>query len=90
MSDEMPRGKVRCKTCNCTGWRELTKMESDTLKAVGTEWSSTGEIRARLFKVQGYWTKPTALCNRLVTLGKNALVERRPLSGKDWAWRTVQ
>lgn len=79
---------VPCERCRSTGHRELTKLELDTLVAVGDTWSTTSDIRARL-AVNQWWPSPTALCNRLVALLDAGLVERRAPDSKHFEWRCV-
>lgn len=78
---------VQCEHCRGSGRRELTMVESDTLQAVGSTWSTTDQIALRLWDIQGYAIKGPALCNRLVDLHRIGLVQRRAASGKHNEWK---
>jgi len=81
------RKRVRCEHCGGCGQRHLTEVEENTVDACGVDWSTTGQISARLVSFQGYLTSGPALCNRLVDLLKLGLVERKQIDGKSNAWR---
>jgi hypothetical protein len=79
--------RIACEHCCGSGRRELTDVERYTREAVGAQWSTTADIRARLKRIQGYETSATALANRLTDLLVRGLVERERISGKAYRWR---
>lgn len=76
---------VPCGQCEGRGHRELTRIERETLDAIGDDWRSTADICDRLTMVSG-----TALLNRLNALRVLELVDRRNLSGSHYEWKVRQ
>ena len=84
MNRKPPAVNIPCKRCSGTGRRRLTAAYATTLSVVPWTWTDTGEINKELPNV-----KRPALCNRLASLLREHLVERRdhPSDAKQLQWR---
>lgn len=75
---------ICCRQCKGTGQQEMPPAFVQTLRVLTRNWQTTPQLAERLGRI-----KQPALCNRLVEMLQEGLVERRAVEHKAHAyeWR---